>query len=73
MIDSLDIYAQKYEINKRPKNKPWITNDILQIFKSRNLAYNKFIYTKAIGDFNVYKYYRNLVVKEIMRTKKTVL
>ena len=49
--------------------KPWITEDILHLMKSRDNAYAKSRLTKLPGDLQKFKFLRNQVTKEIRDAK----
>ena len=52
------------------KLKPWITPHILKSIKTKNKIYGKFLRSRKKFWFDRYKYYRNMVINLIHKSKK---
>ena len=86
--DNIDTYAEnitekintltdKHIPNKlikvRPSDPPWLTTHIKKLPRIKKRLYDKYKQTQNANHFERYKQYRNLVTREIRKSKKIVI
>ena len=86
--DNVDIYAEniteritaltdKHVPNKsikvRKSDPPWLTTNIKRLLRKKKRLYDKYKKSNNINHFETYKRFRNLVTKEIRKSKKVVI
>ncbi|CAB4031940.1 Hypothetical predicted protein [Paramuricea clavata] len=67
---TLDVHAPLKTFKIRNRSCPYVTNEIKELMKSRDLHLRRFQLTRAEGDWVVYKEYRNNVKTKIKAAAK---